>query len=158
LRRVAVDVGTDHGDWQLSVLVSRDDAGRFAVATYPSLVGPVATSSEVEPTSLAPVTDTRLIATSKRVVTNYVERARDNLAADIAPGASVVLPGRRVALRAIGDIGWVDERRTVRVEATVRTRDRVLMTLTYDLRVIRRAGRWLVNGISSTSTPKEPTP
>ena len=103
------------------------------------------------------MTDAQLLTTARRLVRNYLARARENLGADLAPGATVVLPDQRLTVRSIGEIGWTAPR-TLRVEASVRRPDGVELTLAYDLDVVRRAGRWLVRSLLSSPTHKEASP
>jgi len=157
-RRVVLAVGTDVGVWQLSVLVARDRAGRLGVPTYPAIVGTPPSSARVDPPTLTPVTSAGLLSVARRVVTNYLQGERENLVADLAPGASVVLPDERLQVRSIGEIGWTPAPRAVRVEVVARRRDGVGLTLAYDLDVVRRAGRWLVRDLLSNPIPKERLP
>lgn len=154
-RNVVVRATTTRGDLHLGVTVARGPRGGLAVVDYPALVGPPAMDPQTGDAARDEVDDDRLRVVSRRVVTNFLARARENLAADLTGGGVVVLPTEPLRVLSVEAVEWA--RRSSRVAVTVRARarDGVRLTLTYELRVVRRAGRWLVSGMPSMSSPKE---
>lgn len=92
---------------------------------------------------------------ARRVVANYLERARANLAADLTGSGVVVLPAAPMQLLSVEATEWAQRPSRVAVTVHARRQDGARLTLTYELVVVRRAGRWLVSGVQSPPTPKE---
>jgi hypothetical protein len=154
-RTVVVRAQTTRGDLYLSVRVARGSQGALHVATYPAFVGGPATDLNARDDELGDVDDARLALVARRVVTNYLARARENLAADLTGGGVVVMPSAPLRVLSVESVAWVRRPSRVAVTVRARTRDGVRLTLTYGLSVVRRAGRWLVSGMPSMSSPKE---
>lgn len=154
-RRVTVAAGTTRGDVRVSVVVRRDSRGALGIAEYPAMVGPPATSHRPPITIRETVDDRALAAMARRVVTNYVARERANLAADLTGGGVVVLPQEPLRVLSVESVAWLQKPSRIAITVRARTRDQVHLTLTYDLSVMRRAGRWLVSGVQSPPTSKE---
>jgi hypothetical protein len=152
-RRVTVDAQTTAGEWHLAVAVSRDATGALAISGYPAVLGPPATDLHQDSPTRDQVEAAALQTVTRRVLTNYLARARSNLAADLTGGGVVVLPARPMRVLSVESSEWV--RRPSLVAVTVRASrpDRVRLTLTYELTVVRRAGRWLVSGLQSSPHP-----
>ena len=150
---VTVAAETDRGLLHLAVPVTRDPRGFLAVASYPALVGPPPLARDLRSPDEDDVEDPALRAVAERAVRNYLAGRRDDLLADLAPGAVVSLPERPLRLRATDAITWARPRRlvAVAVEATDRTGQR--LTLRYELAVARR-DRWYVRAIEADPTSK----
>jgi hypothetical protein len=84
-------------------------------------------------------------------VRNYLAGRRDDLLADLAPGAVVSLPERPLRLRSTDAITWARRPRLVAVEVEAPTGQR--LTLRYELAVARR-DRWYVRAIEVDPTSK----
>jgi hypothetical protein len=136
----------------LAVPVQRDDRGFMVVPRYPSIVGPPVSdpAQQVEPED--EVEDGALRAVARRTVTNYVERERDNLRADLDRAAVVSLPSVRLEVRAVQSVTWAAPRR-VAVTVTAEDTDGTSSTLRYELSVVRR-DRWYVRAISTDPTSR----
>ncbi|HWH11251.1 MAG TPA: conjugal transfer protein [Solirubrobacteraceae bacterium] len=146
---VAVDTGATQLTY-LSVDVVRAADGALRLGRYPALVGPpaIAPAAGLGGGGVGAVDDPSLSAVIGRALRNYLAGSSANLAADLAPGTVVSTP--TVAL-------GVDEIQTLRVEldgavlATVVAHDAegTSFTLTYELGVVRTAGRWLITAIQT---------
>jgi conjugative transposon protein TcpC len=134
----------------LSVDVVRSPEGDLRLGRYPAIVGPpaVAPASGLDDGGIGAVADASLNAVIDRGLRNYLAGSRANLAADLAPGTVVSIPS--VALT-------VDQIEAPRVErdgdvlATLVAHDAggASFTLTYELDVVRTAGRWLIAAIQT---------
>ena len=145
---VTVVAMTSRGRAALAVTVSRDVAGSRQVVGQPALVGALPrASTTVRPVAGREVEDLDLATVVERALRNYLARDGADLRADLASNAKVVLPDRAQRVRSADPVAWV--RRGTRVTTTVRVadRDRVEMTLRYELAVTKQAGRWLVRAI-----------
>ena len=146
-RVVSVLVGTTNGDLTLAVPVQRDVRGLLSVATYPALIGPPPADPQPPELDEAEVEDDALAAVARRVVTNYLARSAQNLAADLAPDAVVVMPAEALHATRFHDITWARPRRDVAVVVGARGAGGLQMTLRYELAVVHSAGRWLVRAV-----------
>ena len=129
----------------LAVPVERDQRGFLAVATYPALVGAPATDRSIAAPAERDVDDSELRAVSERAVRNYLAGQRRNLAADLADGATVALPAKKLTVEGVESITWTDGHR---VAVQVRAVEQVgaTWTLRYELAVVRRE-RWYVRSL-----------
>ena len=141
---VTVAAETSLGVLHLAVSVERDERGALSVAGTPALVGPPITA-RAKPRVEREVDDESLRAVAGRVVKNYLTRERDDLAADLAPGAVVSLPDLRLRVGSVDGVTWSGRR--VAVAVTARGRDGLRLALRYELVVVRRGGRWLVRTV-----------
>lgn len=150
---VTVAAETSAGDVHLSVPVARDARGALRVAGYPAIVGPPAIDRDttLDADDEEQVQDEALETVAVRAVTNYITRARRNLAADLAPGARVSLPLR--ALRVVGTtrVSWAVARRRVAVLLQAQDQSGTAWTLRYELDV-RKTDRWYVRSIHVNPT------
>lgn len=146
-RRAVVTVAADTslGLLHLAVTVDRDASGALSVAASPALVGPPITARDAGPRVEREVDDESLRAVAGRVIKNYLARERDDLAADLAPGAVVSLPDLRLRVASVDGVTWSGRRVAVAVSA--RGRAGLRMALRYELVVVRRGGRWLVRTV-----------
>lgn len=154
-RRVVVAAGTTGGEWHLAVDVAEGPGGTMAVAGYPALVGPPPADLTAAPPHQEDVGDPALLTVTRRVVANYLGRSRSNLAADLTGGGLVVLPSAPLRVSSVESTRWVRRASLVAVTVRASRRDRLHLTLTYELSVVRRAGRWLVSGVQFVPHPKE---
>lgn len=136
----------------LTVGVVRDAGGRLALAGYPAFVGAPASSPAAGPGHLREVEDSALATVVLRALRNYLGRAESELAADLARGARVSLPGMALALESLDALDWSPDGRSVL--AVVRAHDErgAHYTLGYELDVIAAAGRWEVSAIQMDPT------
>jgi hypothetical protein len=149
LYTVALDTGAP-GLSYLSVDVVRTADGGLRLGRYPALVGPplVTPATTLDGGGVGAVTDVSLIAVLERGLRNYAAGSRPNLAADLTPEAVVSTPPQPLT---------IDQFEQLRVErdgavlATVVAHDAqgTSFTLTYELTVVRRSGRWLIAGIQT---------
>jgi hypothetical protein len=143
-----VAVQTDTGGLlYLTVGVLREADGRLALAGYPAFVGAPASTTAAPPGRLREVEDSALATVVTRALRNYLARAESELAADLAVGAHVSLPGVTLALGSLDTLDWSSDGRSVL--AVVRARDErgAHYTLAYELDVVTVAGRWEVSAI-----------
>lgn len=145
---VTVVADTNRGRYALAVAVARRAPASFQVVGQPAIVGALAAVTRRAPRAAErELDDAALRAVAGRAVRNYLSHDREDLAADLATNAIVVLPEQRLRVRAVDAITWVRGRRRVAVTVRAVDRSRVEMTLRYELAVTRSAGRWLVRAI-----------
>lgn len=150
---IATGVSTQTEPLYLAVPVYRSTDGAVGLAEYPSLVGPPALARD--PFAEREGVDERsIVAAARRVVTNYLAREAQNLAADLAPEAEVSLPTRELAVRSVEDVVWAQGAGSSAVMVTVVARDaeRLSWTLTYELGITERAGRPYVTFVETVPT------
>ena len=154
-RIVTVVAETSRGPVHLAVPVSRDDRGLLFVSGVPAIVGPPARTSTGAAPPEVEVEDRALRAVGSRVVRNYLAGERDDLAADLAPGAIVSLPELRLKVRSTDAVTWVSEPRRLAVALTASTTDGARLSLRYELGVARVSGRWVVRTIHINPVARE---
>jgi hypothetical protein len=154
-RIVTVAAHTSVSLVHLAVTVTRDARGFLAVPTAPAIVGPPATSASIDEESERDVEDARLRNVSRRVVTNFLAREREDLAADLHPRAVVSVPTEPLEVSAIEGVTWVAPERRVAVTLTAAGAHGVRLALRYELTVSREAGRWLVRTVHVNPTARE---
>lgn len=145
---ITVVAQTTRGREALAVTVRRDPSGARQIVGQPAVVGALPRAeSPARPPTGREVDDQQLTAVVERALRNYLGRDGADLRADLAADARVALPERPSRVLAADTVTWV--RSGSRVAATVRAvdRDRVQMTLRYELTVTKQAGRWLVRAI-----------
>jgi len=159
-RRRIVTVAADDGEaiTYLAVPIARDGAGRLFVSGAPAVVGPPAMAPHALGEPEVEIDDPRLRATASRVVRNYLGRDRADLAADLGLGAVVSLPARRLRVESIDAVTWVVRGSRVAVALSAHDRDRLQLSLRYELDVVRRAGRWLVQTVEVNPLYREVSP
>ncbi len=133
----------------LTVSVLHPARGGLALAGYPAFVGapasgPAQTSVQGR---LRQVADSELATVVERALRNYLAGSASELAADLAPGARVSLPGAGLALQSLQSLQWAPG--TGAVLAVVQAQDQrgALYTLAYELDVARAQGRWEIAAI-----------
>ncbi len=146
---VAADTGAASPTY-LSVDVVRDGSGALRLGRYPALVGPPLTlpAAGLGEVGVGDVSDPAVSVVVERSLRNYLAGSGQNLTADLAPGSAVTTPAERLTL------DRVDQARVGAgggVLATVSAHDAAgaTYTLTYQLDLVRSAGRWLVGAIQS---------
>jgi hypothetical protein len=144
---VALDTGAATLTF-LSVDVVRAADGALRLGRYPALVGPpvITPATTLDGGGIGAVSDPSLSAVVDRGLRNYLAGSGTNLAADLAAGAVVSPPP--VALT-VDQIEQLEVARDGAVLATLTAHDAAgaSFTLTYELDVVRTAGRWLIAAI-----------
>jgi hypothetical protein len=133
----------------LTVDVIREADGALALGGYPAFVGAPSSTGAPSPAHLREVEDPALQTVVTRALRNYLGRSEAELAADLAAGAHVSLPGVTLALESLDNLDWSPDGRSVL--ATVRARDErdAQYTLAYELDVLSSAGRWEISAIQT---------
>jgi hypothetical protein len=133
----------------LTVSVLRTAAGGVALAGYPAFVGaPAAAPSQAgRAGALREVDEPALSAVVERALRNYLAGSATELAADLASGAQVSMPGLALTLQSLQSLQWAPGAGAVL--AVVRAEDRraTQYTLAYELNVAREQGRWEISAI-----------
>lgn len=145
---VAADTDAD-GLVYLTVPLVREDGGPIALAGYPAFVGPPAQAPFTDlSTGLPEVTDGGLSVVVTRALRNYLGGASSDLAADLAPGASVAVPTVALALQNLTALHWSSPG-SVLAEVTAGGGRGAQYTLEYELDVVRAGGRWEISAIQT---------
>jgi hypothetical protein len=131
----------------LTVDVERRPEGSLALAGYPAFVGPPTSVSERSVPAGREVSDASLSLVVTRALRNYLAGSPDELAADLAVGARVSVPGLALGLESVQHLSWTPDGRSVL--AVVRAMDArgTTYTLGYELDVSRAQGRWEVSAV-----------
>jgi Conjugative transposon protein TcpC len=131
----------------LTVDVERRPDGRLALAGYPAFVGAPSSASARLAQSGREVSEPLLSRVVSRALGNYLAGSSEELAADLAIGARVSVPGLRLRLDSLERLSWTPDGRSV-VALVRATDDRATAyTLDYELDVLRVQGRWEVSAI-----------
>jgi hypothetical protein len=137
----------------LSVAVGRGRDHALRLGGYPALVGaPLSAPATGAEGSLRDVADRGLRATCQRALRNYLDRARDNLSADLTADAAVVLPGLSLALRRLTELQWAADGASVLASLEASDGDGVSYALRYELDVRRVDERWEIAAIQTDPT------
>lgn len=131
----------------LTVSVLRTAEGALALAGYPAFVGAPAAGPAQTSGHLSTVSETALSTVVERALRNYLAGSSAELAADLARGARVSMPGLSLGLESLQSLRWAPGGGAVL--ATVQAVDRrgAQYTLAYELNVIREQGRWEIAAI-----------
>ncbi len=131
----------------LTVPVARTADGALALAGYPAFVGAPAAGPARSSGRLREVSEPALATVVQRALRNYLAASSSELAADLASGARVSLPGMPLSLQSMQRVDWAPEGSAVL--ATVQAQDArgVRYTLAYELDVLRAQGRWEVSAV-----------
>ena len=151
-RRVTVLAATTNGAVALSVNVVGTSMADLRVDRPPAIVGATPPAQKSEEPLGEPVDDDGLGATVRRALRHYLGGSRDELVADLLPGAHVVLPEPRLSLVAIDDLVWARPRRSVVAVVRARPDGGGELRLGYEVGVAREAGRWFVRWIEDPTT------
>jgi len=151
---VAAKLSTQPTPVYLAVPIERGGSGVMRVSAYPSLVGPPAVDVSATLPQREEVSDPRVVEVARRVVDNYLAGSARNLAADLAPEASVSLPTLRLQLRTVDSVTWADGPSSGAVLITVDATDTRggTYTLSYELGVDERDGRVVVTYVETVPT------
>jgi hypothetical protein len=131
----------------LTVNVARAADGRLALTGYPSVVGAPASGPALEPARLREVTDRALATVVQRALRNYLVASSGELAADLASGARVSLPGAPLALISVQHLDWSADGRSVIAVVQARDARGLQYTFAYELDVLEVAGRWEISAV-----------
>ena len=93
------------------------------------------------------VDDPALATVVERALRNYLAAASGELAADLAGGAHVSLPGLALSLESVQRLDWSPGEVRCSRSCGPRTNERVQYTLAYELDVAREEGRWEVSAV-----------
>jgi hypothetical protein len=131
----------------LTVAVVRTAGGGLALAGYPAFVGAPAAGPAQPAEHLREVSDLSLATVVERALRNYLAASAGELAADLAGGARVSLPGLPLTLASVQRLDWAPGADSVL--ATVEAEDArgVRYTLAYELDVVREQGRWEIAAV-----------
>ena len=134
----------------LSVDVVRSSAGVRRLGRYPAFVGPplVTGAGALDGQRVGPVSDPSLTAVIGRGLRNYLAGSRANLAADLAPTTVVSPPADPLTVDQIGQPGVAPDGGVLTTIVAHDARD-TSFTLTYEIDVVRTAGRWLIAAIQT---------
>ncbi len=145
---VAADTDTA-GVLYLTVSVLREPGGGLALAGYPAFVGPP-TSGPAQTDAdgrLREVSEPALSTVVERALRNYLAGSLSELAADLAPGARVSLPGIELALQSLQSLQWAAGAGAVLALVQAQDQRGASYTLAYELDVLRTQGRWEIAAI-----------
>ncbi len=143
---VAAETDTS-GLLYLTVDVIRTSTGALALGGYPAFVGAPSSTSAASPAPPREVEDPALTTVVTRTLRNYLVGAGGDLAADLAPGAQVSLPGATLMLDSLQSLGWSSRGRSVVALVQAHDGRSAHYTLAYELDVASRSGRWEVSAI-----------
>ncbi len=133
----------------LTVSVVHKPGGALALAGYPAFVGSPASGPAQTDAGGRPreVSDPELSAVVERALRNYLAGSPSELAADLAPGARVSLPGIELALQSLQGLQWAPGAGAVLALVQAQDQRGVSYTLAYELDVLRVQGRWEISAI-----------
>jgi len=133
----------------LTVVVARTPGGGLSLAGYPAFVGAPAAGPAQPAAHLREVSEPSLATVVQRALRNYLAASSGELAADLASGARVSLPGLPMSLESMQRLDWAPGADSV--VATVEAQDArgVHYTLTYELDVLRDQGRWEISAVQT---------
>lgn len=153
---VALATGTGVDLRYLAVPVTRR-AGALTVEDYPSFVGAPSRAPRRPEREEVEVADPALRAVAERFTANYLRGARQNAAADLAPGARLSLPRHPLVLdEVLGVTELPGGRIAVLLTASALEQD-LGHTLRYELAVVRR-DRWYVAAVNHPTSEGKGTP
>lgn len=131
----------------LTVGVARAADGRLSLTGYPAFVGAPASGPAQPVGRSSEVTDGALAAVVERALRNYLGASPGELAADLASGARVALPGSALTLDSLQRLGWAADGSSVLAVVVAGDARGARYTLAYELDVAERDGRWEVSAI-----------
>jgi conjugative transposon protein TcpC len=131
----------------MTVGVKRTAAGSLALDGYPAFVGAPASAPTQPRGHSREVTDPELATVVQRALRNYLAASAGELAADLARGARVSLPGLGLTLASVLGMDWSPDGRSVVAVVLARDARGVAYTLAYELDVAREEGRWEVSAV-----------
>jgi Conjugative transposon protein TcpC len=133
----------------LTVSVARLRDGSLALAGYPAFVGAPASSPAISPARLREVGDPALNTVIQRALRNYLDASADELAADLTGGARIALPASALTLESVRHLNWAPGGGSVLALVQAQDERGVQYTLSYELDVASRDGRWEISAIQT---------
>jgi Conjugative transposon protein TcpC len=133
----------------LTVPVARTSSGGLALAGYPAFVGAPASEPPHPPAHLREVSEAALATVVQRALRNYLAASAGELAADLAPGARVSLPGTALTLISLQRLDWAPEGSAVLAIVQAQDARGTRYTLAYELDVVREQGRWEISAVQT---------
>jgi hypothetical protein len=133
----------------LTVAVERTAGGALALASYPAFVGPPAAGPAQLPGHLREVSDPSLATVVQRALRNYLAASPGELAADLADGARVSLPGLPLTLVSLQRLDWAPGPDSVLATVAAQDARGARYTLAYELDVLREQGRWEISAVQT---------
>jgi hypothetical protein len=132
----------------LTVSVSRTNAGLTLVG-YPAFVGAPASgpARAAGGVHLREVSEPALSAVVVRALRNYLAGSATELAADLANGAQISMPGLALSLQSLQSLQWAAGAGAVLAVVQAEDRRGAQYTLAYELNVAREQGRWEIAAI-----------
>jgi len=143
---VAVQTNTA-GLLYLTVTVLRTASGGLALGGYPAFVGAPTLVGAQTDGRLREVEDPALATVVERALRNYLADSNNELAADLASGAQVSLPGLGFSLESVQRLNWAPAGSSVLAIVQAQDGRGVRYTLAYELDVARSQGRWEVSAV-----------
>ncbi len=133
----------------LTVGVLHRPGDPLALAGYPAFVGPPASAPAQTAAGgrLREVSEAGLATVVERALRNYLAGSPSELAADLAPGARVSLPGIELALQSLQSLQWAPGAGAVLALVQAQDQRGTQYTLAYELDVLRAQGRWEIAAI-----------
>jgi hypothetical protein len=133
----------------LTVSVLSKPGGALALAGYPAFVGPPASGPAQSDAGgrLREVSEPELSTVVERALRNYLAGSPSELAADLAPGTRVSLPGIELALQSLQSLQWAPGAGAVLALVQAQDQRGASYTLAYELDVLRAQGRWEISAI-----------
>ncbi len=133
----------------LTVTVARTAGGALALAGYPAFVGAPAAGPAQAPGRMREVSDPSLATVVQRALRNYLAASSSELAADLAGGARVSLPGLPLTLDSLQRLDWAPGPDSVLATVLAQDARGVRYTLAYELDVLREQGRWEISAVQT---------
>jgi hypothetical protein len=131
----------------LTVTVLRTASGGLALNGYPAFVGAPTLVGAQTDGRLREVEDPALATVVERALRNYLADSNNELAADLASGAQVSLPGLGLSLESVQRLNWAPAGSSVLAIVQAQDGRGVRYTLAYELDVARSQGRWEVSAV-----------
>ncbi len=131
----------------LTVAVARAAGGSLALAGYPAFVGAPAAGPAQPAEHLREVSEPALATVVARALRNYLAASSGELAADLAGGALVSLPGMPLTLESVQRLDWAPGASSVLATVAAQDAHGVRYTLAYELDVVREQGRWEISAV-----------
>jgi Conjugative transposon protein TcpC len=133
----------------LTVSVLHKPGSPLALAGYPAFVGPPASGAAQTDAGerLREVNEAGLSTVVERALRNYLAGSPSELAADLASGARVSLPGIELALQSLQTLQWAPGAGAVLALVQAQDQRGTQYTLAYELDVLRAQGRWEISAI-----------
>jgi Conjugative transposon protein TcpC len=133
----------------ITVPVLHAPGGALSLAGYPAFVGaPRSAPAAPDAQAGAEVQEAALRTVLTRALRNYLAPAPSDLAADLAPGASVSPPSQGLRLEAVQSLTWAEEdSHAVLTQVAVAGPGGARYTLAYEVEVQEQDGRWEIAAI-----------